>query len=57
MDDPTEMNIEGTFFSPAQMERLRQEFMRGCWFWSDNDLALMYRDQTPFPHLTKVQQR
>jgi hypothetical protein len=31
-------------FDPAVMERLVAETQRGCWFWLDWEIALMYRD-------------
>jgi hypothetical protein len=34
----------GGLFDPAVMERLMAETQRGCWFWSDWEVALMYRD-------------
>jgi hypothetical protein len=34
----------GGLFDPAVMERLVAETQRGCWFWLDWEIALMYRD-------------
>jgi hypothetical protein len=41
---PTEMNVEGTFFDVDYMLRLAEARRIGCWFWSDWETAMMYRD-------------
>jgi hypothetical protein len=40
----TETDVKGTIFDPEEMERLVAETQRGCWFWLDWEVALMYRD-------------
>jgi hypothetical protein len=40
----TELDVKGTIFDPEEMERLVAETQRGCWFWLDWEVALMYRD-------------
>ena len=42
--EPTEMNIEGTFFDPKTMLRLAAEWQRGLFFWNDDYTALLYRE-------------
>jgi hypothetical protein len=46
MDDPllSETHVEGSLFDPRTMERLKAETERGCWFWLDWEMAMMYRD-------------
>jgi hypothetical protein len=46
MDDIwlTETDVAGSLFDLEEMERLRAATQRGCWFWLDWEIALMYRD-------------
>jgi hypothetical protein len=44
MNDMISETPAGGLFDPAVMERLMAETQRGCWFWLDWEVALMYRD-------------
>jgi hypothetical protein len=44
MNDTITETPAGGLFDPAVMERLIAETQRGCWFWLDWEVALMYRD-------------
>ena len=42
--EPTEMNIEGTFFDVEYMLRLAEARRVGLWHWQDWETAMAYRD-------------
>jgi hypothetical protein len=44
MNDTITETPAGGLLDPAVMERLMAETERGLWFWSDWEIALMYRD-------------
>jgi hypothetical protein len=44
MNDTITETPAGGLFDPTVMEQLKRKHQQGCWFWSDWEIALMYRD-------------